>query len=152
MGLFKIYKLPLYYIDCYKEDLKDFDKESLEILFEKELKDIMVYIIGDKAFEIIAKISIPIQTNYVMTISDEEIELNNQEDNNSFTYIKLKKIIDTKKINIRPAKDIEIKKYIEQNNNEKFKKELLEVKLKGRNFYKEYNSYQKTKQKKRNRH
>ncbi len=152
MGLFKIYKLPLYYIDCYKEDLKDFDKESLEILFEKELKDIMVYIIGDKAFEIITKISIPIQTNYVMTISDEEIELNNQEDNNSFTYIKLKKIIDTKKINIRPAKDIEIKKYIEQNNNEKFKKELLEVKLKGRNFYKEYNSYQKIKQKKRNRH
>ena len=152
MGLFKIYKLPLYYIDCYKEDLKDFDKESLEILFEKELKDIMVYIIGDKAFEIITKISIPIQTNYVMTISDEEIELNNQEDNNSFTYIKLKKIIDTKKINIRPAKDIEIKKYIEQNNNEKIKKELLEVKLKGRNFYKEYNSYQKIKQKKRNRH
>ena len=152
MGLFKIYKLPLYSIDCYKEDLKDFDKESLEILFEKELKDIMVYIIGDKAFEIITKISIPIQTNYVMTISDEEIELNNQEDNNSFTYIKLKKIIDTKKINIRPAKDIEIKKYIEQNNNEKFKKELLEVKLKGRNFYKEYNSYQKIKQKKRNRH
>ena len=61
-------------------------------------------------------------------------------------------MIYTKKINIRPAKEIEIKKYIEQNNNEKFKKELLEVKLKGRNFYKEYNSYQKIKQKKRNRH
>ena len=147
MGLFKIYKLPLYYIDCYKEDLKDFDKESLEILFEKELKDIMVYIIGNKAFELITKMPINIQTNYVMTIGNKEIELNNQEDNNSFTYIKLKKIIYTKKINIRPAKDIEIKKYIEQNNNEKFKKELLEVKLKGHNFYKEYNSYQKIKQK-----
>jgi predicted component of type VI protein secretion system len=142
MEQYNIYKLPFYILDGDFEAISGGTNinDALKKIEPRKILDLFVNIDNGIVKEIITNFEIPVQIENVVNIKGIERFIITEENNmESFSFVSLKKDYSDNNMILSERKYLEdVKEYIKNYNNEKFKKTLnllLEI---GKNKYKNW--------------